>query len=395
MMQAFFKTHKYLLEHLNVPVHRGLMDLINWEDRLIGVVGTRGVGKTTFLLDYIQTAYGSDKACLYVNLNNLYFSNRSLISFADEFQKTGGQTLVLDQVFKYPGWEEELVWCYDNLNDLRIVFSGSPLMLADRDNAELEHRARIYNLEGFSLREYLNHVTGNNFKPISLEEVLSNHVAIATDIVDKIKPLAFFNDYLHHGYYPFFQEKSNYLENLLKNINLILEIDISYLQQIELKYLPKLRKLLYLIASSAPFQPNVSRLSNEVETSRATIINYLKYLKQASLVHLLYEGEADPLKKPAEVYLENPNLAFSVARGDVSAEVLHKTFFCNQVGLRHQVAYNRKADFLIDNRLSFNVGRPGLASGKGAKGQELWYACDMEEIGRGREVPLWLFGFLD
>lgn len=395
MMQAFFRTHKYLLEHLNVSVRRGLMDDINWDDRLIGVVGTRGVGKTTFLLDYISQTYGSDKACLYVNLNNLYFSSRSLSSFADEFQKTGGKTLVLDQIFKYPGWEDELVWCYDNLPDLKIIFSGSPLMLADKEVAHFNKRAHIYHLEGYSFREYLNIETGSDFKRFALNDLLQNHVAIATDIVDKIKPLAYFTDYLHHGYYPFFQEKSNFLENLLKNINLILEIDISYLQQIELKYLPKLRKLLYIIACASPFQPNVSRLSNEVATSRATIINYLKYLNQASLIHLLYEGEPEPLKKPAEVYLQNPNLSFSVARGEVPLEVLHKTFFCNQVGYRHKVGYSRKADFLIEDQYLFNVGAHPDPPVRANKSQLTWLASEMEEIGKGHEIPLWLFGFLD
>ena len=189
-----------------------------------------------------------------------------------------------------------MVWCYDNLPSLKIIFSGSPLMLAGRESGELTSRARIYTLEGFSFREYLNFKSGNSFERVTLEELLSDHVAIAGRIVDKVKPLAYFTDYLHHGYYPFFQEQSNYLENLLRNINLMLEIDISFLQQIEHKYLPKLRKLLYLIASSAPFQPNISKLSSEVETSRATIINYLKYLQQACLINQLFDGEPAPLK---------------------------------------------------------------------------------------------------
>lgn len=396
MMQAFFKTHKYLLEHLNVLVRRGLMDIVDWDDRLIGIVGTRGVGKTMFLLDYISLKFGTDKSCLYVNLNNLYFSNRSIASFADEFQKTGGTTLVLDQIFKYPGWEDELIWCYDNLSTLKIIFSGSPLMLADKNLTEFEKRAKVYHLEGFSFREFLNFKSGSNFDRISLERLLNNHVSIAAEIVDKVKPLAYFTDYLHHGYYLFFQEQSNYLENLLKNINLILEIDISYLQQIELKYLPKLRKLLYIIACSAPFQPNVSKLSNEVETSRATIINYLKYLNQASLIHLLYEGEPDNLKKPGEIYLQNPNLVFSVATGDVSNDVLNKTFFCNQLAYRHKVSCSRRCDFLINDSYQFNIGsKDNKSLNRSGKNSELWWASEMEEIGKGRDIPLWLFGFLD
>ncbi|TCO08878.1 ATP-binding protein [Natronoflexus pectinivorans] len=392
MMQAFFKTHKYLLDHLSVPIRRGLMDQVNWNSRLIGIVGARGVGKTSFLLDFVSTVYGNDKSCLYVNLNNLYFSDRTIISFADEFQKTGGKTLVLDQVFKYPEWASELVTCYDSFPDLQIIFSGSPLMLPEKGH-DLLVKADIYSLEGFSFREYINHKSDNKFPAFKLDEILTDHTRIATDIVDSIKPLAYYNDYLHHGYYPFFLEKSNYLENLLKNINLVLEIDISYLQQIELKYLPKLRKLLYIIACSAPFQPNVSRLSQEVETSRATIINYLKYLNQARLINLLYEGQSEPLKKPSEIYLQNPNLLYSVARGDVENEVLNKTFFSNQIGYNHQVGYSRTTDFIIDETHLFNVGnRP--KTGKG-KNEDVWHACNMLEVGHGKDVPLWLFGFLE
>jgi uncharacterized protein len=392
MMQAFFKTHKYLLEHLDVPVHRSLMQKINWSHRLIGIIGARGVGKTQLLLDFVSSTYGADKSCLYANLNNLHFSNRTIISFADEFQKTGGKTLILDQIFKFPAWEEELKYCYDNFTNLQIIFSGSPLMRHEFGDTELEGRAHIYNLEGFSFREFLNYKTNSNFNTYSFEEILNNHQDIASSIVESVKPLAYFNDYLYHGYYPFFLEKSNYLENLSKNINLVLEIDITYLQQIELKYLPKLRKLLYLLACAAPLQPNVSRLSNEVETSRATIINYLNYLQQAKLIHLLYEGEADPLKKPAEIYLQNPNLLYSVARGDVDNQVLHQTFFCNQVSQQNKTSYSRNADFEVNNQYLFNIGI-NKSSNKN-KTKDVWYACDMVEIGHKKDIPLWLFGFL-
>ncbi len=391
MLQAFFKTHYYLLDHLNVPIRRGLMDKVDWNHRLIGIVGTRGVGKTNFLLDFISSMYGNDKSCLYINLNNLYFTNRTIVSFADEFQKTGGKVLVLDQVYKYPQWASELVECYDSFSDLQIVFSGSPLMIPEGDS-DIKSRAHIYKLNGFSFREYLNYRTALSFKSYSLAELLKNHQAISTEIVEKVKPLAYFTDYLHHGYYPFFLEERNYLENLLKNINLVMEIDISYLQQIELKYLPKLRKLLYLIACSVPFQPNVSRLSSEVETSRATIINYLNYLQQARLIQLLYEGPTEPLKKPSKIYLENPNLLYSVARRDVEGDVLNKTFFCNQIAYMHQPGFTREADFIVDEKLLFNIR--SIEDDIIDEDSEIWCACDMLEVGDKKNVPLWLFGFL-
>ncbi|WP_010422260.1 AAA family ATPase [Anaerophaga thermohalophila] len=392
LMQAFIKTHRYLLDHLNVPVHRHLLEYVDWDHRLIGIQGARGVGKTTFLLDYAKTFYGNNKSCLYVNLNNLYFAETSVVDFADEFRKTGGKILLLDQIYKYPDWAEELRYCYDHFDDLKIVFSGSPLMRVDEGNAYLDGCARVYNLEGFTFREYLNLKTGNDFKPVGLNELLRRHEEIAAEVVDKVKPLAYFTDYLHHGYYPFFLEKRNHLENLLKTINLVLEIDISYLQQIELKYLPKLRKLLYIVGKSAPFQPNISRLSNDVETSRATIMNYLNYLRQGRLVNLLYEDEPDPLKKPACVYMHNPNLVFSVASGDVEMDVLHKTFFYNQVGYLNRVSFDGEADFRVNNDMPFYIGGRNIE--KKTEVNNGFFARDMVEIGEANQIPLWLFGFL-
>jgi predicted AAA+ superfamily ATPase len=391
-MQAFIKTHRYLLDHLSVSVHRHLLEYIDWGYRLIGIQGSRGVGKTTLLLDYAKNCYGNAKSCLYVNLNNLYFSETSVVAFADEFRKTGGKILLLDQIYKYPDWAEELRYCYDHFDDLKIVFSGSPLMGLDEENPHLDNCARVYNLEGFTFREYLNLKTGNDFKPVSLDELLERHEEIAAGVVDKVRPLAYFTDYLHHGYYPFFLEKHNYLENLLKTINLVLEIDISYLQQIELKYLPKLRKLLYIVGKAAPFQPNISRLSNEVETSRATIMNYLNYLRQGRLINLLYEEIADPLKKPSCVFMQNPNLVYSVASGDVEMDVLHKTFFYNQLGYLNRVNFSADADFLVNNDKPFYIGGRNIE--KKSQNKDGFFARDMVEIGSGNQIPLWLFGFL-
>ncbi len=390
-MQSFFDTHKYLLEHLGTPVRRELMNEINWEHRLIGIKGARGVGKTTFLLDFAKSHFGYDKSCLYVNLNNLYFTERSIISFADEFRKKGGKTLILDQVYKYPEWSKELRYCYDNFQELKIVFSGSAVMRLVDQNPDLKDCVHAYRLDGFSFREHLNLATKNKFKPYSLSEILNNHHEISKEITSKVRPLAYFNDYLEHGYYPFFLEKRNYLENVIKNINLILEIDISYLEQIELKYLPKLRKLLYSIAKSAPLQPNVSRLSQEIETSRATVMNYLNYLKNGRLINMLYE-DSESTKKPSKIYIQNPNVYNSVTHGDVSQENMNKTFFLNQVAYQNEVNVSKKSDFRVNGNLEFFVGDDKMAK-KGLT-EHQYLAHYMMEVGEGNQIPLWLFGFL-
>jgi predicted AAA+ superfamily ATPase len=327
---------------------------------------------------------------LYVNLNNLYFTERTITSFADEFRKKGGKTLILDQVYKYPHWSEELRYCYDNFTDLKIIFSGSAVMRLQDEKSDLKGCVKVYNLEGFSFRENLNLAAGTNFKPVSLDDILSNHVEICKEITSKVRPLAYFSNYLEHGYYPFFLEKRNYSENVLKNINLILEIDISYLEQIELKYLPKLRKLLYSIAKVAPFQPNVSRLSQEIETSRATVMNYLNYLKNGRLINLLFE-DSEVAKKPSMVYLQNSNLLHAVMHGEVDQINMNRTFFYNQVGYLNNVDLSENADFKVNHDLDFTIG--------GEKHEELtsekaFFAHDMLEVGSEREIPLWLFGFL-
>jgi len=390
-MQSFFETHKYLLEHLKAPVRRELMNEIDWDHRLIGIKGARGVGKTTFLLDYAKAHFGLDKSCLYVNLNNLYFTERSIISFADEFRKKGGKTLILDQVYKYPQWSKELRYCYDNFKDLKIIFCGSAVMRLMDQNPDLKGCVSVYRLDGFSFRENLNLATGSNFQPYSLKEILANHEQISREITANVRPLAFFNDYLEHGYYPFFLEKRNYSESMIKNLNLILEFDISYLEQIELKYLPKLRKLLYSIAKAAPLQPNVSRLSQEIETSRATVMNYLNYLKNGRLINMLFE-DSESAKKPSMIYIQNPNVYYSVTRGEVNQRNMNRTFFFNQVGYRNQVNVSKKADFKVNQELDFYIGGDSFASK--SLGANEYLAHELLEVGEKNQIPLWLFGFL-
>lgn len=368
------------------------MDEIDWNHRLIGIKGSRGVGKTAFLLAYAQQYFGYDKTCLYINLNNFYFTQRSLVDFADEFRKKGGKALLIDQVYKYPNWSKELKTIYDQFPDLHVVFSGSTVMRLKEENPDLNSVVASYNLRGFSFREFINREVGLDFKAFTLNEIIENHRVISKEITSKIRPLAYFQDYLHHGYYPFYLDKNNFSEGLLKTMNLMLEIDISYLQQIELKYLPKLRNLLFLIAKEAPVSPNISQLSGQIKTSRATVMNYVKYLKDARLFNLLYPmGEEFP-KKPAKVYMHNTNLLFAIDRDYSNQQALCETFFYNMLHKDHKV--NSGVDqttFLIDRHIQFDV----KTSHKKAKQKpDVVYAVDMIEKGSEGVIPLWLFGFL-
>lgn len=391
-MESFYKTHKYLVEHLYSPVRRGLMDEIDWNDRLIGIKGSRGVGKTTFLLSIAREHFGADnKECLYINLNHFYFTERTLIDFASEYRAKGGKVLLLDQVFKYPDWSKELRYCYDHFTDLKIVFTGSTVMRLKEENPDLSGKVVSYHLRGFSFREFLNLMSGNSFPMYTLEEIIANHEEIAKRICSVVKPMAYFQDYLHHGFYPFFLEKRNFSENLLKTMNMILEVDVLYIKQIEQTYLPKLRKLLYLLATTAPCTPNVSQLSKEIETSRATVMNYIKYLTDARLMNMLYPvGESFP-KKPSKVYMYSSNLIYPIRPEEVNLQAVRETFFFNQLmkdSLLNEAP--RNAHFLVNETYHFRIEE----NVKIKNNPDFYYAVDKTEIGDGNMIPLWLFGFL-
>ncbi|PIF06702.1 MAG: AAA family ATPase [Draconibacterium sp.] len=390
-MDFFQLTHESLLKSPRTTIKRELAKDIDWNNRLICIKGFRGVGKTTFLLDYIRSYFPDDNSALYINLNHFYFTKRKISSFADEFVKRGGKLLLLDQIQKYPEWSEDLRKCMDTIPGLKIIFTSSPVLRITEGNPQLQGIADIYHLEGLSFREYLNYQTKNNFPDFSFEDIISNHVEIARDIVSKVRPLAYFDDYLKNGYFPYFIKDTNfYINQLLKNINLALEIDIPYINQIELKYLPKLRKLLHIIATEAPFTPNVSKLATAVQTSRATIMNYLNYLKNARLIRLLYSnGDDEQMKKPDKVYMHNTNLIYAIAQANNNNLNLRHTFFYNQVGYKNKVNSTPRADFKVNGKYHFNVGGRKLEAEK-----DLFAASDVIEVGEGQKIPLWLFGFL-
>ncbi len=391
-METFYRTHSYLVEHTNAPVRRDLMDEIDWNDRLIGIKGTRGVGKTTFLLQYAKEKFGTDHSCLFINMNNFYFSKYTLVEFAAEFVKRGGKVLLIDQVFKYPEWSHDLRACYEMFPTLKIIFTGSSVMRLKEENPELSGIVKVYYLRGFSFREYLNLQSGNCFRAYTLQEILENHEQIAKTILRNVKPLDYFQDYLHHGFYPFFLEKRNFSENLLKTMNMMIEVDILLIKQIELKYISKIKKLLYLLAVDGPVAPNVSQLATEIQTSRATVMNYIKYLADARLINMVYpKGEEFP-KKPSKLMMHNTNLMYSIYPVKVEEQDVLDTFFMNTLYKDHKLYKGDKGtSFMVDNGLHFRICAEGC---KFKNNPNVYYALHKLELGHGNMIPLWLFGFL-
>ncbi len=394
-MEAFFRTHTYLVEHVNAPVRRLLMDEINWDDRMIGIKGTRGVGKTTFLLQYAKENFGTrDRKCLYVNMNNFFFQGHGIADFAHEFYQQGGKVLLIDQVFKETDWSTQLRRCYDENPGLKIVFTGSSVMRLKEENPELNGIVKSYNLRGFSFREFLNLQTGNDMKPFTLDEILQNHERIVRQILPKVSPMKYFQDYVHHGYYPFFLEHRNYSENLLKTMNMMTEVDILLIKQIELKYLTKIKKLFYQLAVEGPKAPNISMLAHDIETSRATVMNYIKYLTDARLLNMIYPVGQDFPKKPSKVMVHNSNLMYTIYPIHVEKQDVMETFFVNSLWKDHQVNDGGKHNYyVVDGTKRFRIC-DATKSGKMRINPEVIYARYNTEVGFDNQIPLWLFGFL-
>ncbi len=392
MLETLFRTHQYLLEHLGEPVHRSLMDEINWRDRLIGIKGSRGVGKTTFLLQYAKENFSpKDRRCLYVNMNNFLFQTYSLVKFAGEFYKAGGQVLLIDQIFKVSSWSHVLHECYEKFPMLKIIFTGSTVMRLKDENPELNGICRSYSLRGFSFREYLNLMAGTDIRSYTLRELENRHERIAKEVCEQCNPLEHFQAYLHHGYYPFFLEKRNFSENLLKTMNMMVEVDILLINQMEQKNLNRIKKLLYLLATGSTGAPNVSQLAAEVQTSRTTIMNYIKFLSDARLVNMVYKrGEGYP-KKPARLLLHNTNLMHGLTPGRVNAADMMETFFQNSVSGKHKVNVgDRSCNFILDGKSRFRIQEDVPKR----KATDVIYVSTDKQQGDGQEIPLWMFGLL-
>ena len=394
-MEAFFRTHTYLVEHVHAPVRRTLMDEIDWNDRMIGIKGTRGVGKTTFLLQYAKENFETeDRRCLYVNMNNFYFQGRGIADFAGDFVKHGGQVLLIDQVFKQPDWSRELRKCYDLYPQLKIVFTGSSVMRLKEENPELNGIVKSYNLRGFSFREFLNLKTGNNFRPYTLDEILSNHEHIIKEILPHVSPIKYFQSYIHHGFYPFFLEQRNFSENLLKTMNMMTEVDILLIKQIELKYLTKIKKLFYQLAVDGPKAPNISQHAIDIETSRATVMNYIKYLADARLINIIYPVGEDFPKKPSKVMLHNSNLMYAIYPNTVEQQDAMEALFVNSLWKDHAVNQSGKDVFYtVDGDKKFRIC-DAKTEHKIRMNPDTIYARYNTEVGKGNQIPLWLLGFL-
>lgn len=396
-MEKLFLKHRQKIAITPLTFIRGLMDEIHWNDRLIGIKGGRGVGKTTLLLQYIKKNFTPGKDNLYVSLDDVYFSGNSLTDFTEEFVMNGGKYLFLDEVHRYDKWSQSLKNIYDDYPDLKVVFTGSSVLDIIQSKADLSRRAIVYKMKGLSFREYLLLTNKLNWSELSLNEILENHELISMEIAAKIKPVKEFKEYLKTGYYPFFQEyPETYHQRLEQVISLVLENDITALKPVNLEGVKKLKQLLYVLSTSVPFKPNISKLAEKTGISRNSLVQYLHYLDEAEVLSLLFRDTAgiSLLQKPEKVYFENPNLAYTLGNDNTEPGNLRETFFINQVAVKNQISYTEKGDFKVNDRYVFEVGGKNKSQSQLKNIDNAWLALDDIEYGFQNKIPLWLFGFL-
>jgi predicted AAA+ superfamily ATPase len=386
------------LEQTSNDFVRYLMPDINWNNRLFAVVGARGTGKTTLLLQHIKQNADVSKA-FYMSLDDLHFSTHRLVDVVRTFWQEGVTHFFIDEVHKYPyeTWAQELKNIYDSYPDVKVVFSGSSILNIYKGNADLSRRAVSYELFGLSFREFLEFEGIKKLPVVSLDDLLKNHVSIAVEVTREIKILPLFRQYLQTGYFPYYKEDlQTYPLRLLNTVNAVLETDLPAVEQIEYVSIQKLKRLLAVIATMAPFTPNMSSLGAQVEIQRSNLPKSLNLLERARLLGLLRSSgnNLNSLSKPSKIFLDNPNLAHALGENNTNTGNLRETFFYNQLKVANKVTDAAKGDFTVNGKYVFELGGSNKNFSQIADVPDSYLAVDNIEMGFANKIPLWMFGFL-
>lgn len=396
-MESLYNDHRIFLKNTETEFKRYLIQSLPWNERLLGIQGFRGVGKTTMILQYIKETYGFDDKALYVSLDNIYFLEHKLVDFVKAFVANGGEHLFLDEVHKYPNWSIELKNIYDLHKNLKVTFTASSLLEIINSKADLSRRASIYFMQGLSFREYLNFSLGKSFSNYSLQQIIENHKEISSEILKEIKPLKYFKPYISSGYYPFFKENTELYEKRIQSIaNMVMEIELPLLRDVEPSKINKIKQLLYIIAQSVPFKPNISKLAERIGVTRNTLVEYINHLSDTKLLNKLYANThgISILQKPDKLFLENTNLSFAFAKDNTDKGNLRETFFLNQLSMGHTVSYPKQGDFLVNEKFLFEIGGKNKTNKQIEGIENAFIVADDIEYGFKNKIPLWLFGFM-
>lgn len=396
-MTELLQQSDALVANVSLRFKRYLFHQIEWESRLVGIKGARGTGKTTLVLQWLNTKGLPSRKALYVSLDDLYFSSNTLVDTGKEFYRQGGQILVLDEVHKYPGWSREIKNLYDLFPGLQIIFTGSSIIDISRQEGDLSRRVLMYELHGLSFREYLQ-LNGLLEGPtFSIEQLTVSPEAIRKKFPSYFRPLEHFHAYLSKGYYPFFQEsEAGYHQRLQQLIRTIVEYDMAELKGFDIRNAKKMLQLLYIIAQNVPFQPNLSALASKSKIHRNSLNNYFHFLEEARLVGLLYPSGTSvaTLQKPEKIFLNNTDLLFALSTEQPNRGTVREVFFYSQAKVAYRLTQPKKGDFHIDDQYIFEIGGKDETNRQLQTTENAWLVKDDLEYPAGQALPLWVFGFL-
>lgn len=403
-MHALVEISNRLIDGVSLKFKRSLLDRIDWSQKLIEINGSRGVGKTTLLLQKSNELKKAGVQVMYASLDLPYFFSNSLFDFIDEFTKFGGTYVFLDEVHRYPSknkksdWSLEIKNIFDAFPELRIVYSGSSMLHLYEGNGDLSRRKASYLLNGLSFREYLELNYQLQLPLFTFDELLSNHEKIATEAVRFFKPLPYFKGYLKNGFFPFYKGNEEvYFQQLRNMINLIIDVDLPYLAPISIKAKEQLKRLLGAISSTVPYIPNMKNLAELTHiTDHRTLLKYLYLLEQAQLISLLRTEAVGNklLEKPDKIFLNNTNFKHALSLGEPNIGNERETFFLNQVSQVSTVTYPKKGDFIVNKKYLFEIGGKNKTFQQIGKSANAYVVSDDIEVGHGNRIPLWLFGLL-
>ncbi len=395
-MEALFEFQENILRNVKNDFRRYLHEKINWNQRMIAIKGPRGAGKTTLMLQYLKYDIGLPETALYVTSDHTWFYNHTLLETANDWYKQGGKILIIDEVHKYKNWSVELKNIYDGLPDLKIIFSASSALDIYRGEADLSRRVVSYMLAGLSFREYLQFSGNISFDPITIDDIYANHRNLSRAVSEKLRPLPAFHKYTQTGYLPIFIEgEDTYLLKLNQIINAIVETDLAYISAYNPGTAHKVKKLLAVIAESAPFKPNIAALSRKLDVSRDSIYHYIYQLESARLLNTLRaEGKGvSTLQKPDKIYLENTNLAYAL-KSNPDIGNIRETFVFNQLhNAGIDLYFPRAGDFIAEG-ITLEIGGKSKSTAQVKHLDNFLIVADDIETGADKKVPIWLFGFL-
>ncbi|MDO9581064.1 MAG: AAA family ATPase [Bacteroidales bacterium] len=396
-MEKLIEKSNKSIQSVQYPYKREVIGKINWDWRMNGIIGARGTGKTTLLLQKLQQFSKEGHEVLYVRLDDLYFADHRIYDLADAFRKNGGEYLYMDEVHKYFGWARELKNIYDSIPDLKLVFSGSSIIELTKQDADLSRRALMYEMTGLSFREYLLMADIISLPAYPLIEIFRDHVETASGIARIIPVLKHFSSYLKSGFYPYFLEpERDYFATLEQIIRTVMETDLRFIENFDIAQSRKMLTLLKVIAASVPFKPNISKISQKTDLHRQTVLQYFQYLEKARMIKLVNQPERyiSRLQKPDKIFLDNPNLFYALNPEMVNTGNLRETFALNQLSANHDVFLHEQADFLVDNKFVIEIGGKNKDTRQIRNIDNSFVFLDDIEIGYHNRIPLWLLGFL-